>query len=312
MKKFLLIVLALCMVLSLAACGGDETENSSAPEASKEEVASKEESKEEAASSEDVAESSEASEAESSEASETSEASEAESSEAESSEAESSEAESSEESKEESKEEAKPSEGEVNYALNATYTVLKEGVAEDPTAIYLGLSPTATTQTTDWDDTACTKMNDGIVAEGSELDANGALAGTTVQLVGTGAMYSYVFKLDGNYSDIKSIVFRNVRNGVANSNNRGFDTTVFPMIWVSDDGNTWGAPLTGSCDEGVQVEGAPEIKDQFDPNILNVENFDYTYTLDTAASGCYIKIDIGGGGAPAYVVQLDEIEIWNK
>ncbi len=189
----------------------------------------------------------------------------------------------------------------VNHALNATYEMLRDGVEALPHNTYLSYD----VGINDWEDVDCTRLNDGIVATGAELNTNGALPGTSVQLLGTGVMYSIIFTLDGKQS-IDKVVLRDVRDGDKNDNNRGFSEDIFPMVYVSDDGNSW-KYCTGVCDEGVPVEGAPEICNQFNPDIRVVENVDYTFTLDEMASGKYVKVDISSN---CYIMQLDEIELW--
>ncbi len=277
MKKLLVIALALCMMFALVACGSEE----------------KTESKDDASKVESKAEESKAEE------SKTEESKVEESSAVEESKVEESSAAAEEIS-------TVTTDEDTNYALNATYEVLKNGVAEDPTAVYLNYD----TGSTDWADIDLVKMTDGKVAAGADLDQYGALVGTTVQYTGTGAQYDFIFTLDNYYADVAKIVFRNVRNGVANGNNRGFDTEIFPMVFVSTDNINW-TPASGSLDAGVQVADAPEIGSKLDPEATNIENFDYTFTLDAAQTAKYVKIQISNGGTPAYVLQLDEIEIWN-
>ncbi len=279
MKKLLVIALALCMMLTLVACGGEEKKENSKEESKVEStVESKEESKEESKA-ESAVESTVESAVESTVESAVEESSAEES------------------SAEEISFDAITSDEDTNYALNATYEILKNGVVDTPEATFLA----------GWEDTELKLLNDGKVAEGSEMDPNAALAGTTVQLVGTNALFDVVFTLDNYYADFSKIVFRNVRNGEAGNNNRGFDRDIFPMVYVSVDGINW-TLVTGSCDEGVQVEGAPEIKSMDDETILNIESFDYTYTLDAAQTAKYVKVSIS---TPVYVLQLDEIELWN-
>ncbi len=184
----------------------------------------------------------------------------------------------------------------TNYALNSTYEIRKNGIVDSAYNMFLG----------GWEDSECSLLNDGIVGRGYELDENGALEGVSVQMIGTAALFEISFALDDYYTDISTIVFKNVRNGEAYGNNRTFDTEIFPMIFVSDDGINWSL-ASGKCDEGVPINGAPLIKSA-DNDTYNVENFDYTFTFDEVQKAKYINIMISSND---FALQLDEIEIRN-
>ena len=149
-------------------------------------------------------------------------------------------------------------------------------------------------------------MTDGIVGDitREEYYTFYALPDVTVQLVGTNKIFSYIIDLGENYDDISSFVFRNVRDGVTNGNNRGFRMR---LAYVSDDCENW-TKVTGT-ETNTPIEGAPVIKNNSNPEIESVEHVDVTYTLDTPAAGRYVKMYLTSDGG--YVTQLEEIEIWN-
>ena len=343
----LAVSMVLTMAFSFAACGEEEdaSESSSqAPESSKEEsvVESSDAESSDAESSDAESSDAESSDAESSDA----ESSDAESSDAESSDAESSDAESSdavsseEESVVESSEEEPvvesteevPSEsesetpdpgdkdpstgspvvvpaGKTNYAKGASYTISKNltpiDPAVDPGSLFLYDAQGATTYEL-WGDINLTKLTDGITVAGPDFNPNGALEGVTVAFVGTNAIFEYIIDLGETKSDINSIVFCGVRDGVANKNNRGFNT-VTTMIYASDTLGAWGTKLNATF-SSEEIEGAPLIKHQENEDSENVENFTYTYTLDSAATGRYVRILTS---SPVYVLQFDEIMVLN-
>lgn len=188
----------------------------------------------------------------------------------------------------------------TNYALGATYAITKNSAEATPDVVYLSYPAT------DWADEGLTKLTDGVSAAGTEFDGNGALAGVTVTYVGTNAMYEFIFDLGDYYGDINSIVFRGVRDGEPNGNNRGFNEALM-MAYVGDSVGSWSSRIATTF-TSTQIEGAPEIKHQNDETILNVENFDYTFTFNEAQKGRYVRVI---AMSPVYCMQFDEIEIWN-
>lgn len=341
----LAVSMVLTMAFSFAACGGEEEGTSSeassqAPaESSKEDVSVESsevvESSEASVETSEVDESSDAS-AETSEVSESSDESaessevSAESSEvsAESSEApvESSEApvESSEEVPSESETESEPEEdnnnngtgspvvvpaGKTNYAAGASYTISKNLIPVDPAvdaaSLFLADASGATTYEL-WGDVALKKLTDGITAAGKDMGSNGSLEGVTVTFVGTNAIFEYIIDLGETKTDIGSVVFCGLRDGFANENNRGFavETT---MIYVSDTLGTWGSKLDATFSK-EELADAPLIKHQKNEDSENVENFTYTFSLASAASGRYVRILTS---SPVYCLQFDEIMVLN-
>ena len=125
----------------------------------------------------------------------------------------------------------------------------------------------------------------------------------TVQLSGLGAQFDYVFDLEDYYGDIKTIVFRNVRDGLANGSNHGFSVQA---AYVSDDGIKW-TKVNGSL-SGARVPGAPDIKNT-PYDTAKIEHFNFTYRLNRPARGRYVKLSISPNVGS--VIQLEEIEIWN-
>lgn len=325
MKKLLVMLLAVTMVLSMAftfaACGGDDAESSSASEsvadssAADESAASSEaESSEESASeseseAESVADSSvesvESSEAESSE-----EPSEAESSEESSEVVSESEVESTVDSESKADDESSVtptgSAIEANYATGATYTITKNGSSE-PATLFLPDVMGGTTFTK-WGDVDFTKLTDGLTAAGKDMNGNGSLEGVTVTMVGSNAEFEIIIDLGQTRTDIKSFKFLGVRNGVANKNNRGFEADL-ALFYVSDTPGDWGKFLTTEF-TSEQLADAPLIKHQTEQDQENIENFTYTFTLDTAVSGRYVKMLLCPGNV--YCLQFDEIVISNK
>ncbi len=340
MKKLLVMLLALTMVLSMsfafAACGdsnGDESkaDSNAASEATSEAESAADSSAADSSAADSVAdssaaeseapaessaaaeESSTAAPAESSEAPEESSAAPAESSEApaESSEAPAEPSEAPTESSTEAPVESQapvtpPASDDGNYAIGATYTSARDGTYDDTEdgrkQMYLSYEGGSTA----YSDIDHTRLNDGVVTPGAELDAQGnGTDGKSVCFVGTDANFNVDFELAEAHDDITSIVFRCVRDGVANGNNRGF---VVKMVQVSDDGTTWNR-VKGEESGRVQVEGAPAISNQ-DKSAENVEHFDITYKLEAPASGKFVRIYFSNNGG--YVAQFDEIEIRNS
>lgn len=329
MKKLLVMLLAVSMVLtmafSFAACGGDEEETSSnaptsstpveddsdeAPVVSEEEesidapVASEEESIEVIESGDASAEEStddvsdeESAEApiESTEEPDSSSASEPDSS---------STPESSSTGNAGGSNVVLPA-GKTNYAAGKSYTILRGLTDPDPASCFL---PDATGGTTYeyWGDVNLTKLTDGKTATGKDMGPNGSLEGVTVTFVGTNQIFEYVIDLGESYSDIKSVVFCGVRDGVQYKNNRGFNTAT-TMIYVTDTKGTWGSKIAAQF-TSEQLAEAPLIKHQSDETSENVENFTYTYTFDSAASGRYVRILLS---SPVYCMQFDEILVLN-
>lgn len=330
MKKLLVMLLAVSMVLtmafSFAACGGDEEETSSnaptsstpveddsdeAPVVSEDEeesidapVASEEVSTE-------VIESGDASAEESTEG-----ASEEESADAPIESTEEPDSSSASESESTSTPESSSSgnvggsnvvlpAGKTNYAAGKSYTILRGLTDPDPASCFL---PDATGGTTYeyWGDVNLTKLTDGKTATGKDMGPNGSLEGVTVTFVGTNQIFEYVIDLGESYSDIKSVVFCGVRDGVQYKNNRGFNTAT-TMIYVTDTKGTWGSKIATQF-TSEQLADAPLIKHQTDETSENVENFTYTYTFDSAASGRYVRILLS---SPVYCMQFDEILVLN-
>ena len=330
MKKLLVMLLAVSMVLtmafSFAACGGDEEETSSNAPTSSTPV--EDDSDEAPVVSEDEEESIDApvaSEEESIEVIESDDAS-AEESTDDVSDEESAEApiESTEEPDSSSASEPDSSStpessstgnvggsnvvlpaGKTNYAAGKSYTILRGLTDPDPASCFL---PDATGGTTYeyWGDVNLTKLTDGKTATGKDMGPNGSLEGVTVTFVGTNQIFEYVIDLGESYSDIKSVVFCGVRDGVQYKNNRGFNTAT-TMIYVTDTKGTWGSKIATQF-TSEQLAEAPLIKHQTDETSENVENFTYTYTFDNAASGRYVRILLS---SPVYCMQFDEILVLN-
>lgn len=311
MKKLAVMLLALTLVLSmsvaLVACGGNDGEESSVASdasGSSSEAASSGAESSAAASSEAASSEAESSAAASSEAaSSEAESSAAASSEANSSEAESAAAESSEAASSEApagSHDYKTSPAGTNYATNSTYTVTRDG-SDAPTEIYLSYAE----GTTDWADLECTKLKDGVVADASAYDSTQlAEKGKTVQYAGTDKTFGFVFDLGDYYGDVKSIVFRHVRDGIDNGNNRGFE---IKMISISDDGVNW-TKASGS-ESRAQVAGAVEVESKLEEGAKNIEHFDVTYTFDAPVQCKFIRIYLSNNSG--YVLQMEEVEIHN-
>jgi len=315
MKKLLVMLLAVSMVLSmtfaLASCGGDEGGDNSSKPAEQSKVESTEGST--AASSEDAPASSEDSVASSEDSVASSEDS----------------AVSSEDSTDASKEESAPAEDssvaddsssaapagpidykvtatKTNYALNKTYTLTRDTTETDPNYLFLNYDKGDYS----WSDADLNKMTDGVVGNMANEDhlkeyggSMSGLPGVSVMLVGTNKLFEYVIDLGDYYGDIKSLVFRNVRHGTPNGNNRGFKLR---LAYVSDDSVNW-TKVNGNLTSEA-VAGAPEIKGK-EEGVVNVEHFNFTYTLNEAAKGKFVRVVLVSDGG--YVIQLEEIEIWN-
>ncbi len=195
-----------------------------------------------------------------------------------------------------------PDNGSSNYALGKTYILVKDGSLTNPNSLYLDYA----TGDDKWSDLSLTKMTDGIVGDITLPEYSGSRCGfpdTTVMLVGTNNIFEYIIDLEAYRNDIKSLVFRHVRNSIPGGGNRGFRLR---LAYVSDDCVNWNR-LSYDLTK-TEVEGAPEIMSNLDGNIRNVEHFDYTYTLSDAASGRYIRLLITSDGG--YVTQLEEIEVY--
>lgn len=307
MKKLLVMLLAVAMVLSmtfaLASCGGDDTSDASSKPAEESKVTSTEDS---AASSDDdvTSEDSVASSEDSAASSEDSAASSEDSGDS------SDEPASSEEPSVDD-----PSEvpGDINYittptktnyALGKTYTLTRDGTDTDPNYLFLNYDKGDYS----WSDADLKKMTDGVVGDITNEEYEGTMCGLTnvsVMLVGTNKLFEYIIDLGDYYGDINSIKFRNVRHGTPNGNNRGFKLR---LAYVSDNGVDNWVKLDGNMSQ-TAVAGAPEIKSNKDEGVVNVEHFDFTYTLNKAAQGKFVRIILVSDGG--YVIQLEEIEIWN-
>lgn len=287
MKKFLVMLLAVSMVLSmtvaLASCSEDKPETSTDASEEVSTEASKEDSKEDSKV-ESKEDSTDAPSADASTDVTSEETTEEPSSEDPSSAAPAI--------------EYKTSAAGTNYAKTATYTTSREGDT-DPANIYLSFA-----STTDWADVDHTKLNDGVVGDCSTYDpSSAAMKGVTVQFAGTDKAFEFVWDLGDHYGDIKSIVCRQARHGTPNGNNRGFEVK---LVQVSDDGINW-TRAKGTL-TSLQVAGAVEIAD-VDKENSNVEHFDFTYTLDAAAQGKFVKVVLSNDGG--YVLQFEEMEIRN-
>lgn len=323
MKKLLVMLLAMTMVLSMAftfaACGGDDADSSSASESVADSSAS--ESVADSSASEESTETSEESTADSSvestepvestESTETSEESVESSEPVESVESSEPESESVSESESESASASTPDSSvatgsavEDNYAKGASYTITKNGSSEPATLFLPDVS--GGTSFTKWGDIDCTRLTDGLTAAGKDMDANGALQGVTVTMVGTNAEFEIIIDLGETRTDIKSFKFLGVRDGVANKNNRGFDEDL-ALFYVSDTPGSWGKFLNTTF-SSEQLADAPLIKHQEDETKQNVENFTYTFTIDSAVSGRYVKMLIS---SDVYCLQFDEIMVCN-
>ena len=293
MKKFLAVLLALTLVLAFAACGGDDKEESKVSSVDASVDASVEESVDAS-----VEESADASVEES-----------VDSSVEESTDA------SVEESVDASVEESSAEEVEVittaektNYALNKTYEAIRNGGEE---CVYLTDSAYCVG---DYSDDG-TKLTDGKVAAVEEMDPSYLCTdGITVQYCGTGASYDVYFDLEACYGDINSIVFRNVRNGEPYGDNRGISDLFF--VYTSNDNVNW---TRVALEDAIrtEVEGAPEIKGVNTGDNLVNQCVDVTLNFSEAATGKYVRVNFSSNGITAscpdgvYIVQLDEIEIWN-
>ena len=195
--------------------------------------------------------------------------------------------------------------GKTNYAAGASYTISRNMTDTDDASLFLPDASGGTTYEY-WGDSNRTRLTDGITAAGADMGPNGSLEGVTVTFVGTNQIFEYVIDLGASYSDISSVVFCGVRDGVANENNRGFATQT-TMIYASDTIGAWGSKLNATF-SSEELEGAPLIKHQKDETSENVENYTYTFTLDTAATGRYVRIITA---SPVYCLQFDEIMILN-
>lgn len=297
MKKLLVMLLALCMVLSmsvaLVACGGDDDEPASNVDSSVEDATSKGDiTSEEPVVSDEVSKNEEPS------------------SEDAVSEEPSSEDATSEEPSSAVAYEYKTSVAGTNYATNSTYTAyradLGEGVED---GVYLSYP-----EKNDWADTEFKKLTDGVVGDPSTYDSTtAAQAGVTVQYTGTSKSFIFQFDLGDHYGDIKSLEFLNVRHGTPNGNNRGF---AVQLVQYSDDGINW-TRAKGTL-TSTQVAGAVEIPSKKVEGENNIEHFNFVYTFDQALQAKYIKITLIPGEqdkatktAAGFVLQLEEIRIKN-
>lgn len=193
----------------------------------------------------------------------------------------------------------------TNYALGKTYELSRDPLDYDGAKYqYLGQREENYT----WCDFDFKKMTDGVVGDITAPDYASepfAVSGITVMLSGTNRTFEYIIDLGDHYEDIDSFVFRNVRNSVPNGGNCGFKIR---QAYVSDD-NVNFTKVTGTT-TNAPVEAAPEIESSTDKNVSNVEHFDYTFKLDSKAKGRYVRILLYSENA--YVIQLEEIEVWNK
>lgn len=190
----------------------------------------------------------------------------------------------------------------TNYALGKTYTLTRDSTDTDPSYLYHGYN----SGDTRWSDEYLRKMTDGVVGDitnKSYSSIDGALEGVTVQLAGTNKLFEYVFDLENYYGDVRKFVFRNVRHGIPNGNNRGFKLR---LAYISDDGVNW-TKLNGSITSEL-VPGAPGFMGA-EVGVVNPEHFNFTYTLDEAAKGRFLRLCLVSDGG--YVIQLEEIEVWN-
>lgn len=313
MKKLLVMLLALTMVLSMsfafASCGGDADETSK-PDSKVESsaAASDDATSEETSASTDAAssEDSDAAPSEDSSADATTEPSEDASADEPSTDV-SVDGPSTDDPSSEipaGPVEYKTTAAKTNYALKKTYTLTRDGTDTDPNYLYLGHSD----GNLQWSDVNLTKMTDGVVGDITNENYSGSMVGMpdiSVMHVGTNKLFEYIIDLGDYYGDINAITFRQVRNAKVGGGNRGFKLR---LAYVSDNGVDF-TKVTGTMVE-EQVPGAPEIKSNLDETILNVEHFNYTYKLSEAAKGRYVRVILVSDGG--YVIQLEEIEVWNK
>ncbi len=196
-------------------------------------------------------------------------------------------------------------EDKTNYALGASYTISKnfESVTlpDDASTMFLHDGDMYTCEK--WGDVDFTRLTDGITAKGEDMDSLGAVEGVTVSFVGTRSPYEFVIDLGETKTDISSVVFCGVRDGVANGQSRGFDVNA-TLIYTSDIVGEWSAPHSTSF-SSEEIENAPLIYSQSGEH---VESFTYTFTLDAPASGRYVRIITA---SPVYVLQFDEIMVLN-
>lgn len=300
MKKLLVMLLALCMVLSmsvaLVACGGDDDEPTSVADSSVEDAASKDDATtEEPIVSDEPIVSEEPSNDETSDVASVDESSEEPSSEEPSSTV---------------AYEYKTSVAGTNYATNSTYEAYRDDLGKGvESGVYLSYP-----DTNDWADVEFKKLTDGVVGDPSTYDSQtAAQAGVTVQYTGTNKNFVFEFDLGDHYGDIKSLEFLNVRHGTPNGNNRGF---AVKLVQYSDDGINW-TRAKGTL-TGTQVAGAVEITSKSNEGETNIEHFNYVYTFDQTIQCKYIKItlipgdqDIAAKVNYGYVLQLEEIRIKN-
>ncbi len=195
--------------------------------------------------------------------------------------------------------------GKTNSAAGASSTISKNLTDTDDASLFLPDASGANTYEY-WGDSNRTRLTDGITAAGADMGPNGSLEGVTVSFVGTNAIYEYVIDLGETKTDINSIVFCGVRDGFANKQNRGFNTAT-TMIYVSDSLGSWGSKLDATF-SSQQLPNAPYIKHQEYDDVENIENYTYTYTLNSAASGRYVRIL---ASSPVYCLQFDEIMVLN-
>lgn len=294
MKKLLVMLLALCMVLSmsvaLVACSDDE-EPTSVADSSVEDAASKDD-----ATTEDPIASVEPIVSDEPSTDETSDVASVD--------------EPSEEPSSTVAYEYKTSVAGTNYATNSTYEAYRDDLGQGvETGVYLSYP-----DSTDWADVEFKKLTDGVVGDPSTYDSQtAAQAGVTVQYTGTNKNFVFEFDLGDHYGDIKSLEFLNVRHGTPNGNNRGF---AVKLVQYSDDGINW-TRAKGTL-TGTQVAGAVEITSKNNEGETNIEHFNYVYTFDQTIQCKYIKITLipGDQDIPAkvnygYVLQLEEIRIKN-
>ncbi len=184
-------------------------------------------------------------------------------------------------------------EGKTNYAEGATYFVFADGVTAD-NGIYTGDDNTmfGTESFRFWGDTELNKLTDGVTADASKLNADGAQEMVSVIYYQNGKNIDIVLDLGETREDIANITFLGVRNG----GDFGFD--IFgTKIYASDDDENWGSSLSANFSATtVEVEEG------------TVQTYNFGYNLNATARGRYVKISLP---ATADYLQFDEILVLN-
>lgn len=187
----------------------------------------------------------------------------------------------------------------TNYALYKYYSVYKNGGMAEYKDLYLGYPDES------FADIYLTRLTDGVSAGMGDFDSVGAAPYITVAHVGSGAVYEYIIDLGVSCDDIRSVVFRGVRDCNEYGGSRGFNENAV-SVYVSESLGAWGDEISTYFTKS-EVWGAPTIVTG-ESGIPRVENFDYTYTFPTKETGRYVRILVS---SEVFVLQFDEIEIWN-